>query len=335
MASDLAIVIVSWNVAPLLRACLDSILHAPDVVERDGQLWVGQHRAEIWVVDGASSDGSAAMVRERYRQVHLIACDTNVGFTAGNNLALRRCDARYLLLLNPDTEIVEDALSNMVDYMERHPEIGVLGPQLRYPDGRPQPSRRRFPTLATAFMESTLLEEWLPNNRWARAYRFADAPADVIQPVDWVTGACMLVRRKATERVGLLDEDLFMYSEELDWCRRLVADGWRVIYYPCAVVVHHEGQSAGQVIAARDIYFHSSKVHYFRKHHGRLQAEVLRAFLLATYVVRMGLEALKLAIGHRPAVRRQRLASHAQVLRSGLRRPQRTVTPCQRAGDDG
>jgi N-acetylglucosaminyl-diphospho-decaprenol L-rhamnosyltransferase len=335
MATDLTIVIVSWNVAPLLRACLDAILQAPDVSQRDGQLWVGHHRAEIWVVDSASSDGTAAMVREHYPQVQLIACETNVGFSAGNNLALRRCDGRYLLLLNPDTEIVDDALSSMLHYMERHPDIGVLGPQLRYPDGRPQPSRRRFPTLAMALMESTLLEQWLPNNRWARAYRFAETPGDVIQPVDWVTGACMLVRRKAVERVGLLDEDLFMYSEELDWCRRLTDDGWHVIYYPCAVVVHHEGQSAGQVTAARDIYFHSSKIHYFRKHHGRLQAEVLRAFLLATYVVQMGREALKLAIGHRPAMRRRRLAAYLQVLRSGLRRPRRTAAPCRPVDADG
>mgnify|MGYP000846362706 FL=1 len=334
MGADLAIVIVSWNVASLLRACLDSILHAPDVTQRDGQLWVGQHSAEIWVVDSASSDGSANMVAQRYPQVRLIACETNVGFTAGNNLAMRRCEGRYLLLLNPDTEIVEDALSSMMDYMERHPDIGALGPQLRYPDGSVQSSRRRFPTLAMAFMESTLLEQWLPDNRWARAYRFADAPADVIQPVDWVTGACMLVRRKAVERVGLMDEDLFMYSEELDWCRRLADDGWRVIYYPCAVVVHHEGRSAEQVAAARDIYFHSSKVHYFRKHHGRLEAEALRGFLLGTYVVQMGREALKLAVGHRPALRRQRLAVYARVLRSGLRRPRRQASLCRAEPSD-
>jgi GT2 family glycosyltransferase len=275
------------------------------------------------VVDSASSDGSAAMVERHYPQVRLIACETNVGFTAGNNLALRRCDGRYLLLLNPDTEIVGGALSSMMGYMERHPDVGLLGPQLCYPDGAPQSSRRRFPTLAMALMESTLLEQWWPDNRWARAYRLADAPADVIQPVDWVTGACMLVRHEAVERVGLMDEDLFMYSEELDWCRRLADDGWRMVYFPGALVVHHEGQSAGQVAAARDIYFHSSKIHYFRKHHGRLQAELLRAFLLASYVVQMGREALKLALGHKPALRRQRLAAYARVLRSGLRRPRR------------
>ena len=327
MSTDLSIIIVSWNVAPLLSACLDSILGAPDVALHDGRLFLGQHPVDVWVVDSASSDGSAAMVRSRYPQVNLLASDTNLGFSAGNNLALQHCTGRYALLLNPDTEIVGDALSSMVDYMERHPEIGVLGPQLRYPDGTLQSSRRRFPTLGMAFMESTLLEQWWPNNRWARAYRFADEPDDVIQPVDWVTGACMLVRRKAFERVGLMDEALFMYSEELDWCRRLAEDEWRVIYYPCAVVIHHEGQSAAQVAAARDIYFHSSKVHYFRKHHGRWHAEALRAFILATYVAQMGGEALKLALGHKPAMRRQRLAAYAQVLRSGLRRPRRDAAP--------
>ena len=155
MSTDLSIIIVSWNVAPLLSACLDSILGAPDVALHDGRLFLGQHPVDVWVVDSASSDGSAAMVRSRYPQVNLLASDTNLGFSAGNNLALQHCTGRYVLLLNPDTEIVGDALSSMVDYMERHPEIGVLGPQLRYPDGTLQSSRRRFPTLGMALMEST------------------------------------------------------------------------------------------------------------------------------------------------------------------------------------
>lgn len=315
---DLSIIIVSWNVAPLLRACLRSIV-AGGRLDEAGVLHLGSYTAEIYVVDNASTDGSAELVRREFPQVKLLANVTNVGFTAGNNQALRLCAGRYALLLNPDTEVVGDALTVMLDYMERHPHVGVVGPQLRYGDGRLQSSRRRFPTLLTAFMESTLLQQWLPRNPWARRYYLADTPDDTIQEVDWVVGACLLVRREAMQQVGLLDEDFFMYSEELDWCRRMARAGWRVVYLPTAVVIHHEGQSSQQVVAARHIRFQTSKVLYFRKHHGPFQAEMLRLFLLGTYLFQWFEEGVKYLLGHRRALRRERLAAYGQVLRSGLR----------------
>jgi N-acetylglucosaminyl-diphospho-decaprenol L-rhamnosyltransferase len=330
MDSDLSIVIVNWNVADLLCACLDSILQAPGMRSgEDGSLYLQECSVEIYVVDNASTDDSVKIVQERFPQVKLIASDVNLGFTAGNNLALRRCQGRYVLLLNPDTRVVGDALSVMLDYMERHPEVGLLGPQLRYADGSLQSSCRRFPTLMMAFMESTLLEQWFPRNRWAVRYHMADTPADelhlhdLVQDVDWVTGACMLVRGAVLKRVGLLDEDFFMYSEELDWCRRIARAGWRIVYLPRATVIHYEGQSSGQVVARRHILFQSSKVHYFRKHHGPLKAEVLRLFLLLTYTYQYLEEGSKYLLGHRRELRCARLNVHGQVLRSRLRLPRR------------
>jgi len=305
----------------LLRACLGLLLGSRDDAAGQAEappLRLGPYRAEVWVVDNASSDGSAEMVRVSFPQVRVIASETNLGFTRANNEALRRCGGRYALLLNPDTQVVGDALSRMLDYMEAHPDVGVLGPKLCYADGCPQSSRRRFPTLMTALMESTLLEQWFPRNRWARAYRMADTPEDVTQDVDWVTGACMLVRAEAIRQVGLLDDRFFMYSEELDWCRRMADAGWRVVYFPEATVVHHEGQSSGQVVAARHIRFQTSKVLYFRKHHGAIQSEFLRWFLLGTYVWQLVEESLKYALGHKRALRRSRMAAYAQVLRSRL-----------------
>lgn len=320
MSLDLEIVIVSWNVADLLEDCLSSIYGASGVhLDANGVLHLGSYTAKVHVIDNASSDGSPQMVRERFPTVHLVASSENLGFARGNNLVLRRCRATYVLLLNPDTRIVDDALTKMLDYMEHHPDVGVMGPQLRYGDGSLQSSRRRFPTFMTALMESTLLQQWFPENRWAQKYYVQDVPADRVQDVDWVTGACMLVRRDAVRTVGLLDETFFMYSEELDWCRRIVDAGWRVVFFPRAVVVHYEGQSSDQVVAERDIYFQRSKVLYFRKHHGRVVAETLRLFILGTYLFQMVEEGVKYVVGHRRPLRRARLGAYAKVLRSGLR----------------
>jgi hypothetical protein len=323
MAPDLYVIIVSWNVAALLRACLRSLYASPGgALESDGTLRLGRYGVRVCVVDNASADGSAEMVRREFPQVELIASSANLGFTGGNNAGLRARLAdppRYVLLLNPDTQVVGDALARMLDYLEAHPDVGVLGPQLRYGDGRPQSSRRRFPTLMTALMESTLLEQWFPANRWARAYRLADTPDDATQEVDWVVGACMLVRWAAIAQVGLLDERFFMYSEELDWCLRMAAAGWRTVYLPEALVIHPEGQSSGQVVAARHIRFNTSKVLYFRKHHGAVQAGILRLFLLASFAFSLLLEGAKWLIGHKRALRAERVRAYAQVLRSGLR----------------
>ena len=322
MNVDLSIIIVSWNVAPLLRDCLNAVYGASGVAPADGDVFsLGPYTVEVWVVDSASSDDSVEMVRREFPQVRLVASPHNLGFSRGNNLALRQYRGRYALLLNPDTRPVDDALVAMMAYMEGHPQVGVLGPQLRYGDGRLQSSRRRFPTLMTALMESTVPGQWFQDNRWARAYRLADTPDDAVQAVDWVVGACMLVRREAIDAAGLLDERFFMYSEELDWCRRIVAAGWAVVFYPPAVVIHYEGQSSGQVAAARAIRFESSKVLYFAKHHGRAAAGFLRAFLWCGYVWRWCAEAAKYVLGHRRAVRRQRMAAYGEVLRSGLRPP--------------
>jgi N-acetylglucosaminyl-diphospho-decaprenol L-rhamnosyltransferase len=311
---DLTVVVVSWNVRDLLRRCLDSVLTLPNP-----QLPISN--VEIMVIDNASTDGSAEMVRREFPGVQLVANAENRGFTAANNQGLALSRGRYLLLLNPDTEIVDDALATMVAYMDDHPRVGALGPELRYPDGSRQSSRRRFPTFATALVESTVVQEWWSDNPILRRYYVGDTPDDAIQPVDWVVGACLLVRREAYEQVGGLDEGFFMYSEEMDWCRRIKDDGWEIVYLPTATVVHYGGKSSEQVVAARHIHFQSSKVRYFRKHHGALQAGALRWFLLATYAYQMAREGVKWLLGHKRALRRARIGAYRQVLRSGLRTP--------------
>ena len=304
---DLSIIIVSWNVRDLLQACLRSIV----TYKYDLSL-------EVIVVDGASVDGSPAMVSELFPWVNLIACDENVGFPRGNNIGLAKANGRYLLLLNPDTEIIGDALPKMLAYLEKHPEVGLVGPQLLNSDGSVQSSRRRFPKLITGLVESTWLEPVAPKSV-LRHYYGEDLPDDATAEVDWVTGACMLTRREIYKTLGGMDEDYFMYSEELDWSRRIKNAGWRIVYFPGAQVLHHVGKSSEQAVTARHINFQRAKLRYFRKYHGAWVTVVLRAVLLLNYVGQILLEGIKGGLGHKRPLRWQRVRAYWQVVRSGLK----------------
>jgi GT2 family glycosyltransferase len=258
------------------------------------------------------------MVRQAFPQATLITNADNLGFTGGNNQGIAVSRGRYVLLLNPDTEVLDDALARMVTYMDAHPEIGALGPMLLNPDGSVQSSRHRFPTPATAFIESTALQSWFPHHRLLRDYYVLDKPDDAIATVDWVDGACLLARREALNQVGLLDDGYFMYSEELDWCRRAKAVGWHVVYYPVARVIHHGGKSSEQAKAFQIIRFNRSKIRYFHKFHGTFVATLLRVFLLTNCSYQLFLETAKWLTGHKRPLRRQRMHVYWQVLKSGL-----------------
>jgi N-acetylglucosaminyl-diphospho-decaprenol L-rhamnosyltransferase len=309
---DLSVVILSWNVRNLLRQCLQSVFS-------DGKP-MGERRSlltEVIVVDNASSDDSADMVRAEFPLARLIVNAANRGYTGGNNDGIAAAAGRYVLILNPDAQVVGDALATLVEYADAQPDVGVVGPQLLNPDGSIQSSRRRFPTLATGLFESTWLQSLAPRSVLS-SYYVQDRPDDVTQEVDWLVGACLLVRREVIQQVGALDEGFFMYSEELDWCRRIKQAGWKVVYLPAAQVIHHIGKSSDQVAAQRHIYFQTSKVRYFRKHRGALMAGVLRWLLLALYLWQLVLEVAKGAIGSKREMRRERVRAYWQVLRSGL-----------------
>jgi GT2 family glycosyltransferase len=255
-----AISIVSYNVQSLLRGCPHSIeKHAGGA----------GYTVETIVVDNASSDGSAAMVAAEFPAVRLLASAANLGFTGGNNLALRMLGfpvsvpaaggavARsaeppdYVLLLNPDAELTPGALPQLVDYLATHPAAAICGPQLRYGDGRFQHGAFLFPGLGQVALDV------LPVAGLPAVHRLLDSringryPATLWQggtafPVDFVLGAAMLVRGAAIAQVGGLDDGYWMYCEEMDWCLRMREEGWQVAAVPAAVVVHHEGQSSRQ-----------------------------------------------------------------------------------------
>ncbi len=304
MTADLAVSIVSFRTPDLLRRCLDAL-----AAQRE------QLDLQVIVVDNTSEDGSPELVEHEFPWVRLIRNARNVGFGAAHNQALRAADARHFLVLNSDAAPRPGALGTLVGYLDTHPGVAVVGPKLRYPNGTVQPARRRFPTVATLFFESTQLQRLWPDNAILRRYYVADRDDDTEQEVDWLVGACLCIRASATAEVGLFDERFFLYSEELDWCRRFRQAGWQIVYVPSAEVMHQEGASTGLDLANRDRQFQSSKMHYVAKWHGAGVARALRAYLVLEYGVRGVEEMVKLALGSRVDERRARL----RIIGSGMR----------------
>ncbi len=307
---DLSIVILNWNVAGLLADCLRSLPQAA------GRWWP---RTEVIVVDNASTDNSVGMVRRQFPHVRLIALPANVGFSEGNNMGIRASRGRYIFLLNPDTVAHPGSIEALVECMQAHPEAGIAGPRLLNPDGTLQPSRRRFPTLATALVESTPLQQWFPGARILRRYYMLDVPDRGVHRVGWLSGAALMCRREALWQAGLLDPGYFMFSEELDLCRRVSDAGWAILYVPHALITHYGGQSTGQNVPARHIHFNTSKARYFRLHEGRHTGRIVRMYLLGVCAGQAVSEAAKWLVGHKRPLRAERLNMYAQVLRSGLR----------------
>jgi N-acetylglucosaminyl-diphospho-decaprenol L-rhamnosyltransferase len=271
----LTIVIVSWNTRDLLARCLASVLEDARELPRV--------KVEVCVVDNASTDGSPEAVRERFPSVRLIENRENVGFARANNQAIQATTGAYVLLLNPDTELVPGALEALVRFVDGHPRAGAAGARLVHPDGTLQPSCCPSPTLSRELWRLFHLDALWPY----ACYRMAAWDRERPREVDVVQGACLMLRREAVYQVGLLDEDYFIYSEEVDLCRRLRQHGWNVHWVPQAIVVHHGGQSTRQVPATMFLRLYQSKILYFRKHQGRLAASLYKLILLAAAVARL------------------------------------------------
>jgi GT2 family glycosyltransferase len=306
---ELCVSIVSYRTPDLLGECLAALAGERAAVDLD-----------VSVVDNASADGSAELVETRFPWVRVIRNDRNVGFGCAHNQVLRKATAPYWLVLNSDAAPRPGALATLVAFMDAQPRVAVAGPKLRYADGSVQPSRRRFPTAVTLILESTQLQRFFPNNAVLRHYYVDDRSDDEPQDVDWLVGACLCMRAAAAREIGLFDERFFMYSEELDWCRRARAAGWRVSYVPSAEVAHFEGASARLDLVARDRLFQASKLAYAAKWHGRGVALAFRAYLILEYAARGLEETVKLALGSRASERRARLRVIVSGLYSAFRR---------------
>jgi GT2 family glycosyltransferase len=256
----LSIIIVSWNTCELLRRCLKSLKTEIESanIEKD---------VEVFVIDNSSADGSDAMVKEEFPWVKFEGNATNRGFAAANNQALKLCTGKYVLLLNPDTEVFPGSILQLVEFLDTHQKAGVVAPQLINSDGTVQPSCRQFPTFQNMLYEFIGLSRLFPHSPKFRQYKMLDWKHDDEREVDQPQGACLLIRREIVDSIGMLDEGYFMLFEEVDWCYRIKQKGWQIWFTPRAKVLHHYGQSIKQVKTRMILSSHKGMYRFWHKHY--------------------------------------------------------------------
>ncbi len=304
---DLAIIIVNFNTCDYLRNCLTSIYNSR-----------GDFAFEVCVVDNASSDGSVDMVRGEFSQVRLIESPVNGGFSYANNLGLKAygfCDTgsshpssksssprapRYALLLNPDTVLPPEGLAMVLEFMEEHPDAGVAGPKLVLEDGSLDLAcRRSFPTPQVAVYRMAGLSKLFPHHPRFGRYNLTYLDPDQVAEVDSVVGAFMLVRREAIQKAGLLDEDFFMYGEDLDWAYRITQAGWKVYYNPAVTVLHVKRAASRHSRRAAREFYRAMRI-FYDKHYANSTPLWLHYLVLTGINLRAGLLRVqqKLSMNH-------------------------------------
>lgn len=291
-----AIVIVNYNTRDLLLACLESIYANAGP----------KYKYDIYVVDNASTDSSVEAVKEKYPRVLILPQGKNLGFAKANNFALRVIDSEYTLLLNPDTIIVDNCLELLLDYMEQHEDIGAVGCKVVLPDGTlDKACKRGFPTPASSFWYLTGVSKLFPKVRRFGGYQLNYLDENEINEVDSLVGAFMLIRVKALDEVGLLDENFFMYGEDIDLCYRIRKAGWKVVYNPQVKIIHYKGAASGTKEKGAEckqvkkksykvIYeFHRSMILFYRKHYKGKYPALLRGIVYLGVGIRFLLVILK------------------------------------------
>ena len=252
---DLSIVIVTYNSADTVARCLESIELNPPAVP-----------FETIVVDNASGDGTVSLVRSRFPATALIGNDTNRGYSKGVNQGVRAASGRFILVLNPDITVDDGSIDRLIEFMERHPRAGIAAARLLWPDGRVQPSCRAFYTIRALLLRRTFLGRLFPRAAALREHLMADFDHQSERRVDWVIGACMIVRREALETVGPMDERFFLYFEDTDWCYRMKQHGFEVWYVPASVMVHDYRRSSARSIFSGPFLRHLlSLLRYYEK----------------------------------------------------------------------
>lgn len=260
---DLSVIIVSFNTKDLLRQCLRAVLASQT-----------KYSFEVFVVDNASTDQSAEMVRAEFPGVKLIENQENIGYARGNNQAIKKILnsgggglIRYILFLNPDVEMAADTLDKMISFMEQNPETGIAGCKVLKEDGRLDLAcRRSFPNPVNALWRLSGLSFLYPRSKYS-SYNLTYASEDEIMEIDSVMGAFMMIRRETMEKIGVLDENFFMYGEDLDYCFRAKQAGFKVMYAPITSVVHHKGSASRKLPGKALLEFHRAMQIFYNKHH--------------------------------------------------------------------
>ena len=251
----LSIIIVNYNAGRTLGTCLSSIARETKDISY-----------EVILVDNCSTDGSVEVVEKDFPDVKLIRNSENRGFAAANNIAVRNSAGEFILLLNPDTEILDGAIQKTVAFMESNPRVGVAGCKLLYPDRTLQPSVRPFPSVSGAFLEATFLYLLIPSKKVVRRRGIPNFDSSREAEVDWVIGAYFMMRRSVVERIGLLDEQFWIYGEEIDYCQRAKNAGFETWFIPHAAAVHHYGGMTSYTLRGI-VWIHVGYKLYVHKHY--------------------------------------------------------------------
>lgn len=255
---DVSVIIVNWNTRDILSNCLASIYSNTEL-----------EKFEVIVVDNGSVDKSVNMVREKFPQVYLIENKENRGFAAANNQGIRKAKGRYVLVLNSDTEVLDDAIAQTVKFADTHPEAAVVGCRVLNPDKTLQPTCFMFPSVLNLFLAATYLYKIFPKSKFFGRERMSWWDRSDEREIDVVTGCFMLVRKEAIERVGLMDESFFMYGEETDWCYRLKNSGHKIMFTPSTEIIHYGGASSTQRSPEMRLQLSASILLFMLKHRSK------------------------------------------------------------------
>lgn len=279
---DISVVIVAWNAKHYLELCLASLAKAPP-----------RRSMEVLVVDNASSDGSSEMMEAKYPWVKLVRSKENLGFSRGNNVAIRQAQGRYIALVNPDVIVFPGCLDALADFLDQNPKVGNVGPRVLNPDMSMQSTCRRFPTLWNNFCSSSGLSSRFKNSPFFAGEHMFYFPHDRTLAVDIIVGCFSFIRREALDTVGLLDEDLFMYGDDVDWCRRARNAGWDVFFYPGGQAIHDRGKTTAPYPVRFAVAQQRSVLHYWTKHHGFLGVLGIRSIMLFHHLLRYSFSVVK------------------------------------------
>ena len=289
---DVSVIIVNWNTKELLRDCLSSVYE-----------YAGDIGYEIIVIDNASIDGSAEMVKNDFQQVILMENSDNRGFATANNQGMAVAKGRYMLLLNSDTVVLDNAIANIVNFADENPQIAVTGCRVLNPDRTLQRTCFMFPSVLNMLLSSTYLYKLFPKNRFFGREQMTWWNRNDVRQVDVVTGCFMLVRRKAIDQVGMMDEQFFMYSEETDWCYRFREKNWKVMFAPVGQIIHFGGQSTAQKPVAMIVQLRLSILKFMKKHYCRSTYLIARFLVALFFAIRLPVWLAKGLI--RPAARNE------------------------------
>lgn len=270
----LSIIIVNWNTSKLLETCLESIYRNPPAFN-----------FEVVVVDNASSDFNPKEMAEKFKQTVFIVNSENLGYAEGNNQAIKAVSGDYVLLLNPDTEVKNDALTVLVEFMEAHPEAAAAGCRLVRPDGTIDRSCRGFPEPGPVAAEFFGLSRLFPNSRKLGAYRMTWFDYNEEVSVDQPMGSCLILNRKTINEIGVFDQDFPIFFNEVDWCYRAKQARWQIYFTPSAEIIHHGGGSTKQVRREMRRESHRSLIRFYRKHYKKRLFPPVYWFIIASIKV--------------------------------------------------